>query len=525
MPTTKKSSISTETKFETSKNLETGVKSELPSISTLFQDAWVLFKKSWTSMLGMGFYSLFGVLIALFISGIIIFQSGINIQFFQSLSKNDFSVLSNPSIFVGLGLGILVYFILAMILQYSYYAGTTLILDYNNKNADKLSISTAIKMSFKFILPFFVISIISGLIAIGGLMFLFIPAIIFGLLFSFSIYELVIEKKTILESLKGSYRIVSSNFGAVIIRMLAIYVVYFIITFFIPDLLRSIGESAGLLNFIYAITVNIAMGWYLPIYIYCLYDQAKKATDQSKKVNITWVFVLTILGWLLLFSTISNIKKLVESDEFRKAFSEEFAKNFDSLKNESEEKMSTSSYIYDENSEVQDALTTSNNYFQDMIKIQNDANSQPEMIKINDKNISLLQETIKKFPENAQLWYQLSSACTWNNTSGTLEKGLEAALKAEELDPENQAIVTQVGLFYSRLNMNEKAILQLNKAVRIDDKNPATYEFLGDAYSNMKIFDKAKTNYNQALELFSTMNNNGTYDARILAIEARLARI
>lgn len=524
MPTTKKTAINTESKFETSKNLETGVKSELPPISTLFQDSWTLFKKSWVSMLGMGIYSFFGILAALLIAGVIAFQSGINLQFFQSLSKNDLSVLSNPSIFIGIGAGIFIYIIFTMVLQYSYYAGTTLILNHNLKNDDKFNVTSAIKSSLKFILPLFITGLIIGFITMGGLMLLLFPAIIFGLLFGFATYELVIEKKSILESLRGSYRIVSSNFGAIVIRMIVIYTIYFVITLVIPDALRSMGESAGLLNIIYSLTINIAIGWYLPIYLFCLYDQAKKATDQSKKVSLAWVFVLAILGWLLLFSTISGVKKLIQSDEFKKTFSEEFSKNFNgSLKKEFTE--DSTSYIFDENPEIQGYLTASNNYFQDILKIQNDPKSETEIVKLNDKNILLLKEGLEKFPDNAQLWYQLSNAYTWNSTTGTLEKGLEAALKAEELDPENQAIVTQVGLFYSRLNMNEKAILQLNKAVRIDDKNPATYEFLGDAYSNMKIFDKAKTNYNQALELFSTMNNNGTYDARILAIEARLARI
>jgi len=158
-------------------------------------------------------------------------------------------------------------------------------------------------------------------------------------------------------------------------------------------------------------------------------------------------------------------------------------------------------------------------------EIKIEQNNPEKVKKINDENIEQLNKALEIDPNNAVIWRELGSAYTWISSNGTLEDGLNAYKKAEDLDPENVVYINKVGDMLIRLGKNEEAILQFQKTFRLTDKSGYAYLSIGIAYKNLKIYDEARKNLTKAIEVFRGENQDGSYDDQILMAQKELANL
>ncbi|MBT3538949.1 hypothetical protein HOF40_02975 [Candidatus Parcubacteria bacterium] len=133
-------------------------------------------------------------------------------------SLGVFIVFTN-SIFLGFGLYSLLVFLLSLV-------GFTISLSmirvvaalYQNQPAPDLV--PDLKSSLGLLLPAILVSILSGLAIVGGLILLIIPGIIFAVWFMFSLHALMLDNKHTVDALKYSKSLVKGRWGEVLWKII-----------------------------------------------------------------------------------------------------------------------------------------------------------------------------------------------------------------------------------------------------------------------------------------------------------------
>ena len=163
---------------------------------------------------------------------------------------------------------------------------------------------------------------------------------------------------------------------------------------------------------------------------------------------------------------------------------------------------------------------------QELFRQIREASNDPQKVRtINDENIVELKKAIEIASNSARIWSELGNAYTWVSSNGTIEDGLAAYGKAEELEPNNVIYITNVGDMLMRLEKNQDAILQLQKALRMSSNYAAPEYLIGVAYKNLKIYDEAKKHLEKAIEIYTSANTNGNLDDEILRAQQQLAGV
>ncbi len=173
------------------------------------------------------------------------------------------------------------------------------------------------------------------------------------------------------------------------------------------------------------------------------------------------------------------------------------------------------------NPEVKKHLDRSKELFAQMRAEQNNPSA---VKKLNDENIKELKAAIEIEPKNAALWFTLGSAYTWLS-SGTLEDGLAAYGKAEELDPKNAVYIANTASMLYRLERYDDAILEVKRALRIDDNYAYAHFILARAYAANKIPTQADAEYTKAIEIWEKINTSGMYDDDLLMAQKEQAAL
>lgn len=164
----------------------------------------------------------------------------------------------------------------------------------------------------------------------------------------------------------------------------------------------------------------------------------------------------------------------------------------------------------------------SQDLFAQMKTIQNDPTS---VKKRNDENIAELKKALEIDPDNARIWAKLSAAYTWVSSSGTIQDGIDAAVKAAEIDPQNAVYVADLGYMLMLADRNDDAILELNKAIRLDSNYARPHYLLGNAYTTARIYDQARSHFQQAIDIYSKFNKDGQFDDEILLAQKGMANL
>lgn len=269
--------------------------SSLPPMNVLFRDSLKLLKKNFLSLLvltiigGVGF----GLLVVIFLAGLI------PIGIFSFLQANSHTALSTVSAIQPITI-ILATFLIFFLIVGFFIVGDCLqvafILVLNGKE-DMFEFGSILKKSIRLIIPAGIILLLISFIVTGGFFLFVVPGIVFSLLLSFALYEVVIEQKRGNAALRASVYIVSSYFWPIVVRLVFLWILMFLIMSLLPVVLTQLFPKQQLIVSSVFQILNGVVSWYALAYSLTLYKQAK-ALGQPKTVNIRWLYVTAILGWI-----------------------------------------------------------------------------------------------------------------------------------------------------------------------------------------------------------------------------------
>lgn len=188
-------------------------------------------------------------------------------------------------------------------------------------NAEAIGIRTAYQRARPFIGGYFWISLIVGLISIGGFLLLIVPGIIFAVWFSFATVIFVVENERGMNALLKSKAYVQGRWGYTFWRQLVVGVIYVIISLLISGLVGLLawlggsvagpaGQSImGGLSTIIQNVISIFIAPFIPIYIYLLYQNLRSLKGE---VNVTSArrapyIIVAVLGLLIIPALLATL--------------------------------------------------------------------------------------------------------------------------------------------------------------------------------------------------------------------------
>ncbi len=285
-----------------------------PTISSLFSDSWNLF----ITRLGRFFLlTITSILFNLLIIGV-----GLVLAFVIVLVTNLGSALMtghttniNPSTVIGVITFLVVIFLIVSIIVNSVY-NAWLLLALNEPK--ETGFSSIFSKGFGFIIPLFVVGVLSFFFSIGGLFFFIIPAILFAYFFMFMSFEVVCDNQRGINAFKRSYAIATSHFGETFIRAVLMIVINLVVSF----LAEQIVHNNPVLTLVWII-IAILFSWYQIVYFFTLYQQARAQTDFSKPTSLVWIWIISTLGWIIfiiiiMFMLVTGLTNLVKSGVLQK---------------------------------------------------------------------------------------------------------------------------------------------------------------------------------------------------------------
>lgn len=233
----------------------------------LYQKNWKLFLK---------------YMLLLFIpTGIIAVASGIMGSFFETIAVYGFSLPMIIFILIALGGTIASIWITIAFVRVIFKL-------YNEQISG--NIKEELQKSTHLIWISLLVSILTSLIILGGLILLIIPGVLFAVWFAFSFYAVAIDEHKVVESLKTSHQLVKNRWWAVLWRLIAPGIFFALI-------LMSI-------QWIISLPFSIAMSFFTP---------------QSLAFNLAGIFftlVNTLIG--LLFTPLSSSAPTILYSELKK---------------------------------------------------------------------------------------------------------------------------------------------------------------------------------------------------------------
>lgn len=276
---------------------------------TLFTPIKILFEKSWERvqkyllqlfLLNILFFV--GVIVSSIATGLIFYLTG----FFSNASTNSYftsipgiTALTFTAIMAILG-GLAV-----VILQIA----TILLLSETIPGGP--GILQLMRMGSKKLFPMIILSIITNLMIIGGLVLFIVPGILFGILVFLSPYLLVLDNLSPLEAIRRSVSVVSKNFGAIFTRLLVINLVS-ILAWVILNILSSQAGLISWVSYFGSLIFNLIFNWIFVAYVLFIHQDTKKVTNTGSS-KIAWMLIVASIGWIiligggfLLYSTYSN---------------------------------------------------------------------------------------------------------------------------------------------------------------------------------------------------------------------------
>ena len=310
------------------------------------------------------------------------------------------------------------------------------------KYKEKPSVSSCLKGGMVYFVPVLVMSVVAWFITFGSWFVFVIPGIIIGLFLQFASYEIILGGKKWFRALKGSVQIMSQHFGEVLLRMVFLALVIGL-GFQLPIYLLEIvvaafseGASAqafGLVLFLNSIKVIVGMfvGFYSIVYGVITYQQAKRATTEDTNVSMAWMFVVSLVGWLIVVLIGGQLIKIGKSQLFQngvQSITNEVKVNTTIEMTEQEKIANWKSLIKPEAKVFYDESMM---FFQQMKSVD----VKPTKIKsLNDTNIKTIKKALEIDSDNPELWATLADSYTWINSTGTLNDALNASKKSEDLD-------------------------------------------------------------------------------------------
>lgn len=260
-------------------------------IGQLFKDAWHLMTKKFTKLLLTSVYGFLASLVLVVLLGLILVGSGIGAGGGAGLE----ALISNPAFLSTAALALFLYVILASILSIALQAAYLLVLAEPHEERSAFAI---LKGSFRFIIPVFVVGLLQGVIIFGSFFLFIIPALFVSVVLAFSVFAVLFEKKQGLAALRMSVGIIQQQFGAIVGRF-ALLIGAFFLSYVVIGMISSVSEDVADIMALVQFVVNYIGTWFALAYSYVVYKQARAGYDESKNVNMLWIWIVSGLGWLI----------------------------------------------------------------------------------------------------------------------------------------------------------------------------------------------------------------------------------
>ena len=282
-------------------------KTSLSSIGQLFSQSWYTFTHSLLQLILLNILGIVIYVILAVLGVLILILTGIGSSILQK-GITGLSTIS-PSTLTSLGIMGIIFFILFLIIASALQVTSILIVDDNGQS----SFGGKFRKSFGYILPLFFINSVAGILIIGGFFLLVIPGILIAILLSFVSLEVILGSQKSLLALRRSAAIISKNFGGIFIRLLVLFLINIGTLIVFNILSRFLPENSKLLMGIVSYIFNIGWSWFSLSFIVNLYKQARSSLDENKIGSIVWIWIVSILGWLVAVGIFLAMWKVISS--------------------------------------------------------------------------------------------------------------------------------------------------------------------------------------------------------------------
>ncbi len=122
-----------------------------------------------------------------------------------------------------------------------------------------------------------------------------------------------------------------------------------------------------------------------------------------------------------------------------------------------------------------------------------------DKLKMWEKCDSLYEAALRLYPDNPLLLNNYSYSLTVRGKD--LDRALEMAKKAVQMEPNNGAYLDTMGWIYYQLGDYQKALEYVQKAVETREQSAEVLDHLGDIYHKLGQPEQARTYWQKALEL------------------------
>lgn len=259
----------------------------LPGPIALAKESWIIYKKSFWNIVGVGLLGVLTVLGYIVLGGI---GGGLMAVVFAN-HLNIFSYL-----FIGIvGLVYLVGFF--AVVAWVQAAFVVVIRDWEKKTGSRV----AFKSARQYAIPLVLTSLLSMVLVFGGVLLFVIPGILLGIWFSYSIYAVVVEDKKGLLALHSSREYFRGKFWKIIGREIAVRLPEIILSMFITSLVTQHVLPASMQGLYQMISLLLAP--FYMIYSFLLYTKVREETGSVTSVpggNKKIYFGIPAVGYALI---------------------------------------------------------------------------------------------------------------------------------------------------------------------------------------------------------------------------------
>lgn len=470
-------------------NNDSGRASSFPSIGSLFNETWQTFTQSVLSLfilnvLGIAIYIGLAVIAVLFFilsgTGSFLLKNGLQgiATTLPSISGSTITIL----VVIGLVFG-LIYLIVGSALQIA----SILLVD----SQGKIPLGSAFKKSLGLIIPLFLVGILTSILTFGAFFVFILPAILFYFLLIFVQFEVVLNNQRWLGAVRRSVLVVSHNFGAILIRLIIIVLIYLAIVVVIPSLLNRIGPEVQIFVGIISFLINLLLGWYMLAYDITLYKQARAGLEHEQKKSIIWMWIVSIIGWLIAVGIFFMSYKAISSGVLNEVFKK-------SATSTPTQQTTSPAALLIQSGSIK--LTTANQ-IASKPNLTDDERSQ--IIGLINGALDDFNAAVEKDSENYQAWYYRGLA--YRNLMGVAQNADTFAIqsfdKAISLNPSDYNLYLQRGGIYYQLKQYDKAIENFQKVTELEPNLANGYFNLGVAYKQLGAKDSARKALEKVLEL------------------------
>jgi hypothetical protein len=275
----------------------------MPAIKDLFKASWVTFKASLLNLFLLSLINIFVQGAILIVFGVIAFILLVIGGVMVGLSADSAAkILTSLPLVAGLSVAGIVYLLVVMIVGAAFTGATILAVA---RAEEKIGLGEIIKAGFGRALPLIFANFVLSFLIIGALVPFIFPVIVVNIFLFPVLYEVILEKKKILEAIRFSVGMVKMHFGDIFVRGLALFGLSLLVglPIYFPQMMMENNAGWSILM----VVPNTLLGWFGMAYMINLYKQARAVTPAETTAKTWWLWAMAGFGWVVLVLTIIGV--------------------------------------------------------------------------------------------------------------------------------------------------------------------------------------------------------------------------